>query len=258
MTDAPATEGSTPGRICPWCSAPLAATDAERCSSCGATLFGDGDPAQTLPGLTAIDPLAVMEGSRAPRAPRNRVVAWLTGADIEETASATPRSPEALAPPPPEVRREMLRLQMEAEISQLSAEAESFAADEAVALHESGNEAAAQKAVAAILGTEAAADELTETAEEGQAAANEAAGVAVEAGPDIDAGLDEARQEAAAGPEAEAPADASEESGATEAPADAAGGRWHRGDRRRTGGRYDRGAVDAPEADATEDRPARS
>ena len=170
MTDAASTEGSTPGRLCPWCSAPLAASDTETCSTCGATLLGENDQTQALPGLTAVDHIAVLEGARAPRQPRNRVVAWLTGSDIDEAARTNPASPQALAPPSPEVRREMLRLQMEAEISQLSAEAESMAADEALALEDSGNPEAAHKAVEAILGTEAAAEELTESPEEHQVA----------------------------------------------------------------------------------------
>lgn len=161
MTDDPTTGESIPG-VCPWCSAPLAATDTVTCSSCGARLQGEGD--QPLPGLTAIDPVAVIEGVRAPQRPRSRLVAWLTGADIEE-GMQQPASPEALAPPPPEVQREMLRLQMEAELTQLSAEVESLATDEAVAAHEEGDTARAQAALAAVLGADATTESINEAAE---------------------------------------------------------------------------------------------
>jgi hypothetical protein len=168
MSDELTAGGSTPGEaICPWCSAPLAATDTVTCSSCGAKLQGEGD--KPLPGLTAIDPLAVIEGARPPQRPRNRLVAWLTGADIDE-GTAQPASPEALAPPAPEVRREMLRLQMEAELSQLSAEAEALATDEAVAAADQGDTARAQAAVAAVLGADAETDAVNEAAEDAAAA----------------------------------------------------------------------------------------
>jgi hypothetical protein len=116
--------------------------------------------------LTAVDPVAVLEGTREPRRPRNRLVAWLTGDDIDDAATATAASPEALAPPPIEVRREILRLQVEAELTQRTAEVGSMAADEAVALAESGDSASAQAAVAAILGSEQLTDDLVESPEE--------------------------------------------------------------------------------------------
>ncbi len=172
MSDESTTGGSTAVAICPWCSALLAATDTVTCSSCGAKLQGEGE--QQLPGLTAIDPLAVIEGARAPQRPRNRLMAWLTGGDIEEAAKPQ-ASPEALAPPPPEVRREILRLEMEAELSNLSAEAEALASDEAIAAQEQGDIAGAEAAVAAVLGADATTDAVNDAAE---AAAAEVAGAA--------------------------------------------------------------------------------
>jgi hypothetical protein len=188
MTDELTAEGSTPVAICPWCSAPLSASDTATCSTCGAKLLGEGD--EPLPGLTAIDPLAVIEGAREPRRPRNRFVAWLTGSDIEDAAQQ-PASAEALAPPPPEVRREILRLQMEAELSQLSAEVEAIASDEALAAEDKGDATRAQAAVAAVLGADAATDRANDAAEEAatrvetgaetERAAAEAGSTAVEA-----------------------------------------------------------------------------
>jgi hypothetical protein len=177
----------SPTAVCPWCSAPLAAADTDTCPSCDATLHTDVE--ENVPGLTAIDPVAVLEGTRDPRRPRNRLVAWLTGDDIDDAANLTPGSPAALAPPPLEVRREILRLEVEAALTQRAAEVESLATDEAVALHESGDSAAAQAAVAAILGSDHLIDELVESPEEAQAAADEAAATtsdaAAPAGEDV-------------------------------------------------------------------------
>jgi hypothetical protein len=173
MADQATPEG--PGASCPWCSAPLAAADAATCPSCGAALHGESDA--QVPGLTTIDRIAVLEGMRPAIRPRNRLVAWLTGGDIEEEAETAPATAEALAPPPPEVRREMLRLQMEAELTQLTAEVESRATDEAVAMIDSGDEAGAKAAVEAIRETEATVDALVETPEDRQLA-GEGAGAA--------------------------------------------------------------------------------
>jgi hypothetical protein len=165
----------SPAASCPWCSAPLAAPDAANCPSCGAALHGEADA--QVPGLTTVDRVAVLEGMRPAIRPRNRLVAWLTGGDIEEEAETAPATAEALGPPPPEVRREMLRLQMEAELTQLTAEVESRATDEAVAMSESGDEAGAKAAVDAIRETEASVEALVETPEERQLA-GEGAGAA--------------------------------------------------------------------------------
>lgn len=183
MSDEPMTGEPSPTAVCPWCSAPLAATDTETCSSCGATLQTEGE--QQLPGLTAIDPVAVIEGARAPQRPRNRLVAWLTGADIDEAAQK-PASPEALAPPPPEVRREILRLQMEAELSQLSAEAEAMASDEAIAAQDEGDTDRLQQAVAAVLGADATTDAVNEAAETAAAEQAAAASAVAEAVDNVD------------------------------------------------------------------------
>ena len=112
--------------------------------------------------------MAIIEGARAPQRPRNRWVAWLTGSDIED-ATAPVASPEALAPPPPEVRREILRLEMEAELAQLSAEVEALASDEAIAAQDQGDSVRAKAAVAAVLGTEATTEAIKEAAEEAAA-----------------------------------------------------------------------------------------
>ncbi|HYM82621.1 MAG TPA: hypothetical protein VEY67_00525 [Candidatus Dormibacteraeota bacterium] len=154
-------------RRCPWCSAELPANEVATCPTCGASLQSDGEP--QVPGVTAIDPVAVLEGSREPRRPRNRILAWLSG-DTEEAAQPGDRG--ALAPPEPAVRREMLRLEMEAELASLSAEAESIATDEALEAADEGDQPRADADIKAAMDADAATDALVESPEELQAASD--------------------------------------------------------------------------------------
>ena len=109
---------------CPWCSAELHGP-VSSCPSCGATLAGDAEP--SLPGVTAVDNDAI----RAARMPapqrRSRLLSWISGED--SGADEAPAPPGSLAPPPPDVRREMLRLELEAELTNLQAEAESIVSE---------------------------------------------------------------------------------------------------------------------------------
>lgn len=143
MTDAT----PTPESRCPWCST-LLETGAATCPSCGASLHGDDE--SQVPGLTSVDPIAVIEGARASQRQRNRLVSWITGDDPGEAVASSPATADALALPPVEVRREMLRLQLEAELTQRAAEVESYASDHVLALSESGQDDAARAAVEAI------------------------------------------------------------------------------------------------------------
>jgi hypothetical protein len=129
---------------CPWCSAELPPEAVETCTWCGAKLTGDAE----APGLTSLDQDAI---SRAVRDPipqrRSRLMSWITGDD--GTSMEAPAAPGSLDPPPPEVRREMLRLQLEAEAAELAAEASTLAADAREAGDEEGEqvlEAAAEDA----------------------------------------------------------------------------------------------------------------
>lgn len=123
------TNGSTPAPRCPWCSAQLASENEATCPSCRATLVGEGD--SQVPGVTAIDAEAIVRAAHGPRPkPRSRLLSWISGEYEEETA--TPAPPGSLAPPPPNVRREMLRLEQEALVANLQAEAEAQAADAAI------------------------------------------------------------------------------------------------------------------------------
>ena len=119
---------------CQWCSAELPSEGLTTCPSCGATLTGDADP--TLPGITALDAEAIIR-ARAP-APqrRNRLLSWISGEyqDNEET----PAPPGSLELPSEDVRREMLRLELEAEVAELQAEAESIVAEAEIEAREEG------------------------------------------------------------------------------------------------------------------------
>jgi hypothetical protein len=123
-----ATTGESALPHCMWCSAELPSDNEVTCPSCGATLIGDGD--SPVPGVTAIDAEAIVRGARDARAkPRSRLMSWISG-EYEEGESPAP--PGSLAPPPPDVRREMLRLELEAQVANLQAEAGAIAAEAAV------------------------------------------------------------------------------------------------------------------------------
>jgi hypothetical protein len=130
MLDEATTGGSTPAPRCNWCSAPLPSDHEVTCPTCGATLLGDGDT--SVPGLTAIDAEAILRNARAAKAkPRSRLLGWISGDYDDETSGMKP-APGSLAPPPADVRREMLRLELEAQVANAQAEVESMAADAAV------------------------------------------------------------------------------------------------------------------------------
>jgi hypothetical protein len=131
MADELTTGAASAAFHCPWCSAALPSTDLEICPSCKATLSSTSSTGEAaLPGVTAIDHEALLRTSREPRPQRNRIISWLSGEYVEETA--TPAEPQAIAPPDLAVRREILRLELEAEIADKQAEADSILADAAV------------------------------------------------------------------------------------------------------------------------------
>jgi len=163
------TGGSTPTLRCNWCSAPLPSDHEETCPSCGATLLGDGDP--SVPGLTAIDAEAILRSARAAKAkPRSRLLGWISG-EYDEDASGTTPAPGSLAPPPADVRREMLRLELQAQVANAQAEVESMAADEAV---EHGRSLAGPSADDAASSDDAEPAPVAEAAESADEVADEA------------------------------------------------------------------------------------
>ena len=111
--------------VCPWCSAE-STPDAIACPSCGANLVADGDP--NVPGVTAIDAASLVRSRTAPQ-PRSRLLSWISGEYQSDTPSQS--EAQAIAPPDDEVRREILRLELEAQVANLQAEADAIRAEAA-------------------------------------------------------------------------------------------------------------------------------
>jgi hypothetical protein len=148
-----------------WCSAELPSDSEITCPTCGATLIGEGD--NQVPGVTAIDAEAIIRAGRdsKPR-PRSRLMSWISGEYVEDEKPAPPGS---LTPPPPEVRREMLRLELEAQVANLQAEAGAIAAEQAVEAVEAGEApevAAADAAAMLAVANEAATGSADETVDD--------------------------------------------------------------------------------------------
>ena len=116
-----------PTTRCPWCSAELPAPDVEHCPSCGAALTPAAGTEPQLPGVTTLDPEAILRARSEVARPRSRILSFITGEVTVESANAT--DPASFAPPSDDVRREMLRLQLEAERADLEAETVALKAD---------------------------------------------------------------------------------------------------------------------------------
>ncbi len=112
--------------VCPWCSANYTG-DPDTCPSCGAALAVDPATDPALPGLTAIDAAAIVRAKTPVARSRNRLLSWISGEYPDDAPSATEAG--ALAPPDLDVRREMLRLELQAEVANLQAEADALLAD---------------------------------------------------------------------------------------------------------------------------------
>lgn len=118
---------STPQSRCPWCSAPLPDPSAEKCPSCGAQLVSTSGSEPSLPGVTALDPEAIIRARADARRSRGGIMGFLTGGDLADLDGPVPVG--SLAPPEVAVRREMLRLQHEAEQADAVAETIALRAD---------------------------------------------------------------------------------------------------------------------------------
>ena len=112
------TRGGTPSPICPWCSAALPAADAAVCPSC--ERISSTPPTSTSPGVTAVDP-ALLAAAAAPRKVKRTFGSLLVGNDDEIPPPSEAEMP-ALARPDADVRREILRLELEARLASLKAE----------------------------------------------------------------------------------------------------------------------------------------
>lgn len=111
--------------ICSWCSTEVA-EGATECPSCGANLVPDGDP--NVPGVTAVDAASIIR-SKSTSQPRSRLLSWISGEYQTDVPSKAEQ--QAIAPPDLEVRREILRLELEAEVANLQAEADALRAEAA-------------------------------------------------------------------------------------------------------------------------------
>jgi hypothetical protein len=127
--------GGVETSICPWCSATYTG-DPETCPSCGAVLAVDPAADPSLPGLTAIDPAALVRAKTPTTRSRNRLLSWISGDYPDEAGD--PADAGALAPPDLAVRREILRLELEAEVANLQAEADALIAEATVEGHAPG------------------------------------------------------------------------------------------------------------------------
>lgn len=135
MVDDTHAGGGSTASICPWCSARYE-DNPESCPSCHATLVGDAPADGALPGLTAVDAAAISRAKQPVSRPRNRLLSWISGEYPDEVGS--PGEAAALAPPDAEVRREILRLELEAEVAHLQAEAGALMAEAAVGSQDAG------------------------------------------------------------------------------------------------------------------------
>jgi hypothetical protein len=116
------------GARCPWCSAPIASPNDVTCSTCGATL--EADPAIVIPGVTTIDGQHASQAA-APRKVRRTFGALFVGDDDEIQPPSEAELP-ALAMPDADVRREMLRLRLDAELADLTARAAALASERGI------------------------------------------------------------------------------------------------------------------------------
>jgi hypothetical protein len=135
------------GSICPWCSARYTG-DPDTCPSCGAALSVDPATDSSLPGLTAIDPAAIVRAKTPVARPRSRLLSWISGDYVDD--GLAPGEAGALAPPDAVVRREMLRLELEAEVANLQAEADAIMAEATVQGRPAGKSPAEATAAAAV------------------------------------------------------------------------------------------------------------
>ena len=120
---------SDPITHCPWCSDLLPEPGAEKCPSCGAALTTVPDSPAEIKGVTTLDTEAILRARSELSRPRgNRLLSFITGEIPVDTS--TPAAAEVFAPPPEDVRREMLRLQMDAQRADLAAETVALKSDE--------------------------------------------------------------------------------------------------------------------------------
>jgi hypothetical protein len=100
----------------------------ETCPSCGAALVASEEAA--LPGVTSVDPGALIRGRAEARGRSGGILGFLVGDDGVEVPSEAEL--ERLAPPDSNVRLEIARLEIHAERQRLEASQAALAAEAAV------------------------------------------------------------------------------------------------------------------------------
>ena len=113
---------------CPWCSAALPADSIATCPSCAATLISTAEA--QVPGVTAVD-VQHLTLRRSASPTKNRLLAWISG-DSTAQSQQSAATPDAFVPPSADVVREMLRLELDAELTNRTAEVEAIRAEAAL------------------------------------------------------------------------------------------------------------------------------
>jgi hypothetical protein len=129
MTE-PAEGTEDTGPRCPWCSSAIRADDVN-CPSCGAALHEDGE--HEIPGVTQVD-----TRSTSPQNPEpvgGGVIGWLSG---EYVPDPTPAELASVEPPTDAVRREMLKIEVDALRAELEAREAERDIEEREAAEDSG------------------------------------------------------------------------------------------------------------------------
>jgi hypothetical protein len=193
--------------VCTWCSAAITA-ETDVCPSCGAILNADDEP--NVPGVTAVDAKAALQPPIKTPQSRNRIMSWISG-DYPDGGTG-PTESQALAPPDLEVQREMLRLELEAEVANLQAENDALLSEAAM----EGRVIEIPDSIKPLLTGEALTEVENAIDENAEAEAAEAEGDAENAEGEVEAGG--ASAEAGAEPaEADRPAEADQPAEADDA-----------------------------------------
>jgi hypothetical protein len=120
---------SEPITHCPWCSVLLPTPGATTCPECGAALSAVPNAPAEIRGVTTLDTEAILRARSSVSPPRgSRLLSFITGEIPVDTS--TPAAADAFAPPSEEVRREMRRLQIDAQQADLVAEVVALKSDE--------------------------------------------------------------------------------------------------------------------------------
>jgi len=177
---------SDPITHCPWCSVLLPEPGVEQCPACGAALTAVPNSPAEIKGVTTLDTEAILRARSSLSQPRgNRFLSFITGEIPVDTS--TPAAAEVFAPPPEDVRREMVRLQMDAQRADLVAETVALKADELARLgihvSELGGDEPVVGAGAEPEAPEGVAEDAPDTAPPDTAPPDTAPPAAPEAGP---------------------------------------------------------------------------